>query len=79
MKAGSFLIANGINCVVVPGKDFRLIATEPFLLRQPDANARAAAERRCQELKNRIKSLGRQYAKDHGYAFEQCYELVIRR
>jgi hypothetical protein len=79
VDAAQFLRDHGVECVIAEGNDFTVFATEPFLLKQKDAKAKAAAERRCEELKNKVRTLGKEYAKEHGYAFEQCYPLVLRK
>ena len=77
--AGSYLIANGVDCFVLSGSDLRLVATEPFLIEQDNAAARSAQERRAEQLRERVRALGKEYARDHGYAFEQCYVGVLKR
>jgi hypothetical protein len=77
--AGNFLGEHGVPCVIVQGADLMLIASEPLLLEQSDARAKSIAERHCEELKTKIRTLGKEYAKDHGYAFEQCYPLTLKK
>lgn len=80
--AGRFLKSKGVECVIYQrrGVDVELIAREPFLLNQKDAAAAAAEKRRCDELKATIRKLGKEYSslRQPGYAFDQCYERVIR-
>ena len=78
LDACQYLRAAGVSCVVMPrSRDVELIATAPFLLRQDDAGARAAERRRCDALKQRIKQIGKEYGREHGYAFDQCYERLL--
>lgn len=78
VSAARYLRANGVSCVVTPRtRDVELIATAPFLLRQEDVDARAAERQRCDALKRQIKQIGREYAREHGYAFDQCYERLL--
>ena len=72
-KAGAFLNDHGIPCVIESGVDLRVIATEAFDLDQKDAKARDAEHQRLEALRSRIRALGREFARQYGYAFEQCY------
>jgi len=77
--AAAFLRANGLPCIIQRASDdIRLIADQPFLLDQRDVAARQRARQRCEELKRRIKQLGKEYARTGGgYAFDQCFERKI--
>ncbi len=77
--AAEFLRANGLPCVIQEARaDTRLIADQPFLLDQRDVAARQRERQRCDELKRRIKQLGKEYARaGGGYAFDQCLERKI--
>ncbi len=72
--AAAFLQANGVPCAIeTKPKDIELIATEPFLFKQSGPAAQTEKQR-CDALKRRVKELGKEYSKTHGYAFDQCYE-----
>lgn len=72
--AEQFIRVNGIPCSIYGStKDLRLIATQGFLIDQKDAAAKQAEQRKCDDLKRRIKELGKQYAKTGRYVFDQCY------
>ena len=77
--AAEFLRANGLPCVIQEAReDIRLIATQPLLLDQRDVADRQRERQRCDELKRRIKELGKEYARaGGGYAFDQCLERKI--
>jgi hypothetical protein len=77
--AAAFLRANGLACLIQRARDdIRLIADQPFLLDQRDVAARQRERQRCEELKRRIKQLGKEYARaGGGYAFDQCLERKI--
>jgi hypothetical protein len=77
--AAEFLRANGLPCVIQEAReDIRLIATQPLLLDQRDVAARQRERQRCDELKRRIKELGKEYARaGGGYAFDQCFERKV--
>jgi hypothetical protein len=77
--AAEFLRANGLPCVIQESReDIRLIATQPLLLDQRDVAARQRERQRCDELKRRIKELGKEYARaGGGYAFDQCFERKV--
>jgi hypothetical protein len=77
--AAAFLQANGLPCTIQTAPDdIRLIATEPFRLDEGDTAARQREKQRCEELKRRIKELGKEYARaGGGYAFDQCLERKI--
>jgi hypothetical protein len=74
--AAAFLRANGVDATVVKKKvDIELVATQPFLLRQKDRAARDAAHKACNALKNRIRELGLQFAKQQTAARKPVYAL----
>jgi hypothetical protein len=77
--AAAFLRANGLPCTIQRARDdIRLIATEPFLLDEGSAAERQRARQRCEQLKRRVKELGKEYAQaGGGYAFDQCLERKI--
>jgi hypothetical protein len=77
--AAAFLQANGLPCTIQRARDdIRLIANQPFMLDQRDAAARQRQRQQCEELKQRIKQLGKEYARaGGGYAFDQCLERKI--
>jgi len=75
-KTAAFLRDHGIPCVIEAGVDLRVIATEAFDLQQKDAKARDAARQRLEALKARVRALGKEFAREYGYAFEQCYEQL---
>ncbi|MGD8452502.1 MAG: hypothetical protein PVJ57_11835 [Phycisphaerae bacterium] len=77
--AWRYLKTNGVDCVILDDRDIQLIATTPFLINQSDSAAKATETQRCEELKQRIRTLGKEYAREHGYAFEQCYARVVVR
>jgi hypothetical protein len=71
-----FLQANGVDAVIVPKKsDVEVIATQPFLLKQKDRNAQIAAQKACDALKERIRTLGREFAKQQAAAKKPQYAL----
>jgi len=76
--AAKFLLANDVPCALQPGTDIRLIATEPFLVDQPDAAAARRERTRADRLLSRIKELGKQFNQDMqregrgGYTFSGC-------
>lgn len=74
-NAREFLQSNGLDCAVdVRKNEFRLIATQPFVFDAKDARAkRRAAQEAERGVIKRVKELGKQYARDHGYAFDQAY------
>lgn len=83
IDAARFLQANGVDAVVVPKKsDVEVVATTPFLLDQKDAAAKAAAQKACAALKDKIRTLGRAFAKQQAaakkpqYAFDQPAERL---
>jgi hypothetical protein len=84
-EAYRFLEANKVPAVITRGADFQLIAREPFLLKQDDAQARAAEDKRCEDLKRRIKELGKEYAKRQRaakkpeYTFDQADGKIMKR
>lgn len=77
VKAAKFLRGKGVDCVIFEGVDLQLVATEPFLIMQKDANAGAAEKRRCDDLKKRIRELGKEYKEQGGgYTFKDCEERL---
>lgn len=77
-QAQEFLKASGVDCVVrVGSKDIRLFATRAFRLSGGDATGRKAERAALDDLKRRVKELGKEYTRTRakGYAFDQCYEL----
>ncbi|MBU0639029.1 MAG: hypothetical protein KKB50_09210 [Planctomycetes bacterium] len=72
--ARAFLGANGVECVLEQNQDIRLIAIAAFLLDQENAGQGARERRRCEQLKQRIRELGKDYKLQAGYAFGECYE-----
>ncbi len=78
-QAASFLHERGVPTELRTGSDVQLIAREPFLINQDDTVARAAERRRCDALKQRIREIGKEYAKEAGYDFKDCYERVQAR
>ncbi|MFH1748919.1 MAG: hypothetical protein ABIG44_17950 [Planctomycetota bacterium] len=78
VQAANYLRENGVSCIVMPRtRDIELVATTPFLLRQDDANARKTQRDLCNTFKQRIKDIGKEYARENGYAFDQCYERLL--
>jgi len=78
VAAAKFLQARGVEAVIWRGDDLRVVAAEAFLLKQKDAKAAEAEKRRCEELKSKIRSLGKEFSKETGYAFEQCYSRILK-
>lgn len=73
--AALFLTSRGVpSSIDRSGSDIRLFAHESFLIGQKDANAARRDQQRCETLKARIKTLGKEYVKKAGYAFEGCRE-----
>lgn len=71
--AARFLIANGIPCAVQNMKaDIRVIATDAFLIAGQKEPQRKAEQGRANDMIRRVKQLGKEFAKTHGYAFDQC-------
>ncbi|TWT41117.1 hypothetical protein RAS1_38100 [Phycisphaerae bacterium RAS1] len=77
--AEAFLKSNGIDCVLLRGRELTLVCSEAFLLKQKDAAARSAAEKQRTQLKNRVRQLGSDFAKTYGFAFDQCYTRVMKQ
>jgi hypothetical protein len=83
-KAAEYLQGSGVACATMTGADIRLIATEPFLIKQRDAAAARRERERADRLMRRIKDLGQQYNKEllnqgeRGYTFSDCYLFEIR-
>ena len=74
--AARFLQANGVDAVVVVKKaDVEVVATTPFLLKQDNRAARAAAQKACDALKEKIRTLGREFAKQQAAAKRPQYAL----
>ncbi|MFQ5807730.1 MAG: hypothetical protein ACE5I3_14890 [Phycisphaerae bacterium] len=84
LKAGRYLQENGVACARLTGADIRLVAAEPFLIKQRDAAAARRQKERADRLMRRIKQIGRQFNKDllkqgeKGYTFSECYLFEIR-
>jgi len=77
LNAARFLQSHSVPCVVVPRpRDIELIAKDAFLIKPDGRRVDEAEKRRCEELKRRIKELGKLYVDTGGYAFEQCYERL---
>jgi hypothetical protein len=77
-QAREFLKSNGVECILKVGtKDLRLFATRPFRLSGGEVASRKAERTALDELKKRVKDLGKEYTRTRarGYAFDQCYEL----
>ena len=73
--AAVFLTSRGVpSGIDRSGSDIRLFAHESFRIAQKDSKAVRREQRRCETLKTRIKTLGKEYAKTGGYAFEGCRE-----
>lgn len=73
--AALFLTSRGVpSSIDRSGSDIRLFAHESFRIGQKDAKAARREQQRCDTLKARIKTLGKEYVKKHGYAFEGCRE-----
>lgn len=70
-RAGAFLKANGIDCALLTGADLRLIATDAFDRDNKNAETRKRELQRIEGLKRQVRELGKQYARDGGYAFDQ--------
>lgn len=76
-EAAEFLQTHGVGCFLDDRSvDLRLIATEPFLIDQEDAAAAREQKQRCEQLKQKIKQIGRDYVrtKPNGYTFRDCEE-----
>ncbi len=67
--AALYLIENGVPCTILMGKDIRLLASEPFLIRQDDTRAGKRERQRADRLIARIKQLGKGYHLKGGYDF----------
>ncbi len=84
LNAAEHLQANGVACATMTGADIRLIATEPFLIKQRDAAAARRERERADQLRRRIKELGQGYNNEllkrgeKGYTFSDCYLFEIR-
>lgn len=71
--AARFLIANGVPCAVQSMKaDIRVIATDAFLITGQKEPQRKTEQGRANDMIRRVKQLGKEFAKTHGYAFDQC-------
>jgi hypothetical protein len=84
LDAARFLKDNGVPCATLTGADIRVIATEPFRIRQGDAAASRAERRRADELMRKIRGLGKEYSKllakrgKKGYTFSDCYLYEVK-
>lgn len=75
LAAHAFVNAQGIKASLIDAPaELRLVADEPFSIDQKDRRAGAAEKRRCEDLKKRVRDIGRQYAKQAGYFFDQAFE-----
>lgn len=71
--AARFLIANGVPCAVQNMKaDIRVLATDTFLIANQKEPIRKEQQDRANDLIRKVKQLGKEFAKTHGYAFDQC-------
>jgi len=79
-QAALYLRGVGVECALLTGaQDIQLIATEPFQTTSKDTAVRKRERDRADELLQRIRRLGREYAKQRsGYAFDQCYLREIK-
>jgi hypothetical protein len=84
LDAARFLKENGVPCATLTGADIRVIATEPFRIRQGNAAASRAERRRADELMRKIRQLGQEYSKllakqgKKGYTFSDCYLYEVK-
>jgi hypothetical protein len=84
LATAEFLQNNDVPCAVLPGRDIRLVATQPFLIDQGD---RAAAEREQQaadRLIQKIKEIGKRFAEHRqgqgkgSYTLDKAYLYHVR-
>ena len=76
----------GVPCAVFAGrgKDYRVLATEAFLIDQEDKAASQREQQRADRLRTRIREIGDEYntylvqQKKPGYQFKGCYLLQQR-
>lgn len=71
--AAEFLMQSGVPVALITGPDIRLIVAEHFLLEQPDQRAADAESRRAEQMRERIRTLGKEYAKIGDYNFKDTY------
>ena len=76
--AALYLRQNGIACALLAGADIRLLATEPFHVKQDDSRAAAAERRKGDALVKRIKDLGKAYNRIGGYDFSGAQLRELR-
>jgi hypothetical protein len=84
LAAAQYLQENGVTCARLSGADIRLIATEPFLIKQDDKDAARRERERAEQFIQRIRGLGQQYNKKlanegkPGYTFAGCKLFEIK-
>lgn len=72
-KAAEFLKSKGIDCVVESRKDEHVLtATQAFRLDQKGGDLQREKQR-LEQLRTRVKELGREYFMIGGWSFEKCY------
>jgi len=84
LVAAQYLYEKGIPCATLPGSDIRVIATEPFMVKQADAAAARRERQRADELIRKIKQIGQEFNRylrnqgKKGYTLDGCYLFEIR-
>jgi hypothetical protein len=82
--AARFLQERGVPCAILRGNDLRVVATEPFLIRQADAAAGRREQRRANQLIEEIKRIGREFKERRQsqglgtYTLDGAYLLEIK-
>ena len=84
--AADYLRSKGVPCAVIAGrgKDYRVLATEAFLIDQDNKAASQREAQKAERLRVRIREIGDEYnaylvkQKKPGYQFKGCYMLKQR-
>lgn len=75
LEAARFLQERGVPCALLPGKDIRVVATEPFLIRQTDTAAAQRERQRAERLLQRIRQIGLEFEKHRRAQNKATYRL----
>lgn len=84
LAAARFLQERGVPCATLDGRDIRVVATQPFLVKQADTAAARDERRKADRLLAQIKEIGKEFDKyrrqqgEGGYTLSGCYLYEIR-